>query len=41
MMPMMLNTLVATAYELMTMYANGQSIKKITSKNLQMIIYFK
>lgn len=40
-MPLLLNTLLATSYELMTMFANGQSIKKITAKNIQMIIFFK
>jgi len=40
-MPLLLNTLITTAYELMTMYANGTSIKKITAKNIQMLIYFK
>ena len=41
MMPLLLNTLLATAFELMSMYANQQSIKKITPKNIQMIIFFK
>lgn len=41
MMPLILNTLSATAYELMTMFAQGTSIKKITGRNIQMIIYFK
>jgi len=40
-MPLLLNTLTATAYELMTMFAQGNSVKKITAKNIQMIIYFK
>jgi hypothetical protein len=40
-MPLLLNTLTTTAFELMNLFGSGQSVKKITAKNIKMIIHFK